>query len=497
MSTLRFASRRELVRGNPVLLASAMLIVGLLVIMPPMMGGLASGSWSGALILTGGLAFVLLTTRSLFPATLILVGLAAEALGIFGEGSNLPYAQLLPGVRLTIRDALLLALLPLAIVRLSRRPEPLLFWKPFVAVIGAIVVGLVIGVVADGDLKAPLNALRPLFGYALYPIVASAVDSRRKFSWFITSIVVVAALAVGIQVVEAVQGPLPFLGLPLAAGQAQAGVEVDGRNVPYVWNRAIWHLFISLFLALGCILEWRLVRLSAVIALLGGVGFAIMLQRSWYLFIGVGTLAMLVACRSWARRVRFAGLIGVGLGALTFIAATTADLTESGYGSSFLDVWLGRAASLLSVQQDASYQVRISELTQQWNGVLDSPLLGYGLSSDAQRLTIGLANLDTGAVNTLLMFGFVGTAAFVGLVVCGWWQSLRLVRRLPPSRDRGYALGLLGIWSGVLLGYGLNWDFLTHPFGPWLVVLTLGVHDCLARLSRPPFVAPTADPGLG
>ena len=86
-------------------------------------------------------------------------------------------------------------------------------------------------------------------------------------------------------------------------------------------------------------------------------------------------------------------------------------------------------------------------------------------------------------VNTLIMFGFVGTAAFVGLVLYALWASVGLARNLTPSWQRGYALGLIGVWVGVLAGYAFNYDFLTYPHGPWLVVLALVIGDRLERLS--------------
>jgi hypothetical protein len=160
-----------------------------------------------------------------------------------------------------------------------------------------------------------------------------------------------------------------------------------------------------------------------------------------------------------------------------------AGLTASNYGGSLVGVAAARAATLLSASQDQSFQARIVELTRQWNAVLASPVLGYGLSAEAQRLSLQVGNLDTGAVNTLLMFGFVGAPAFLALVLFAVWSSVRLARRLPASWERGYALGLVGVWIGVLAGYAFNYDFLTHPHGPWLVVLGLAVGDRLERLS--------------
>jgi hypothetical protein len=437
-------------------------------------------------VLVVGLAAAVLSTRTLMPAALFLVVLAADALGMFGNqgGDDLPYLQVMAGLRLTVRDGLLLGTLPLAVLRLVRRREAPLFTWPLLGVLAAVGVAFLLGVLADGGARVALNLLRPLFGYALYVVLVAAVDSRHKLDWLLATIFATALVGVAIQAVEAARGsPLPFLALPLDAAQRQAGVTVDGRQVPYIANRATWHLFLSLFLGLGCVLEWRAVRLHAPLAVMCLLGFLIGLARSWYVFIGIGALAMLVACASWRRRVTFLGALFAALGVIWVVTNFVSGFTERSYGGSITDVWLARSQTLLSASNDPSYRVRVAELSSQWTAFLGSPLFGYGLSRDGQRFSLGLGNLDTGAINTLIMFGIIGSTAF--LVLIGWavWTNVAALSRLRPSRERGYVLGVLGVWAGLLVGYAFNWDFFTHPNGPWLVVLALTVGDRVQRLA--------------
>jgi hypothetical protein len=472
------------------LLAVGILAVALIGVLPLLWLSLADDRGVvSILIAAGAVLFGLLSVRSLMPLALVLVVLTADALGVFGDrgGDVLPYVQVFGGVRVTLRDGLLILGLPLALMQLVRRREAPVYIQPYLAVLGTIAVGFVLGILSDADVKAPLNTLRPLFGYALYLILIAAVDTRGKLLWLLGASFGVAVVAVGIQVVEAGRGGLlPFLAPPIAAGQAFAGVSVEGRQVPYIWNRAVWQLFLTLLLALGGLLEWRAVRLHLSLALVCALGFGIMLTRSWYIFIGVGVLAILFASRAWSQRLRFLAAMAFGLVTLALLATVASELTSAHYGGSLADVWLARVSTLLSVSQDQSFVTRVSELGRQWQAVLAAPVLGYGMSADAQRLSLQVGNLDTGAVNTLLMFGFVGTAAFVALVCCAAWSSLRLARRLAPSWQRGYAIGLFGLWVGVLVGYAFNYDFLTYPHGPWLVVLGLTIGDRLERLGYTP-----------
>ena len=459
-----------------------MVIAGLLLVSP----FLLSGRPADALALLLGLYFLLFSVRQLMPAAIFLVFLSAEGLGIFAAWSEegLPYLQLMPGMRVTIRDALLLGMLPVAVMQLRRRGEVPVFTKPLLGVAAAIGLAFMVGVLLDGDTRAPLNLLRPLFGYALYFIIVAAVDSRRKLNWFLASLFGVVIVAVAIQVYEAYLGaPLPFLALPLDASQAQVGINVDGRKVPYLWNRARWQMFLCLLLALGCLFEWRSVRLHAGLAVICLIGFMISLSRSWYVFIAVGILVMLLATRSWRAGARFGAAIVIVGSALWSIGTLTSELTAGSYGASLTEVWLARSQTLLAFEEDHSYQSRVSTLSEQWDQVLASPLFGYGLSRVSQHLVLQLGSLDTGAVNTLLVFGFIGLTAFLALIAHAVLASITTWRQLPPSRDRGYALGLLGAWTGLSVGYAFNVDFLTHPHGPWVVVLALAIGDRLRRLN--------------
>jgi hypothetical protein len=445
------------------------------------------GKTYGTVALVAAMAAVGLVVCAhwLLVPTVVLVILAAEALGVFGvrSGDDLPFVQF-GGVRLTVRDALLILCLTIAIWQLVRRGERPVYTVPLLVVVGAISVAFLLGVVLDADVKPALNGLRPLFAYALYPIIVAAVNSPRKLKLLIASIFVVALVAVVVQLMEAAHGsPFPFLAPPLIGNaQAAAGLSVGGRGVPYIWNRAIWDLFVALLLAVGCVVEGRALWTHTPIVVACAVGFIIMLARSWYIFVAAGVVAVLLVQVGWRQRLRSLGLLGMGMVVIAAVTTVVGGLVSASYGGSLLGVWQTRALTLLSFQGDSSYVQRVSELQLQWQAVLGSPLLGYGLSSEGQQLIL-LGNLDTGAVNTVLSFGFIGTASFLLLSMYAIVAATRLARGLDRSWQRGYALGVVGIWVGVLVGYGFNYDMFTYSHGPWLVVLALGLGDRLERLA--------------
>jgi hypothetical protein len=447
----------------PQLYALALLIAALLGVLP----FLRSGEQMLLLIMLAGLYLILFSMRHLLPATLLL-GILAMLSKTDGVLFALPYVQVMPGVRMSLRDALLVVMLPLALVTLRRRGERPLFTWPILGVAGVVVIGFVLGALSDGSLSVPFNMLRPLFGFSLYFIVVAAVTSWRQLVWLMTA-------SVAMQIVEEASSQLILSRAVLPSSEEVRSVELAGQVVPYPTNRAEEILFLGLFLALGCLFEWQSLRAHAGLAAICLIGWLLDLGRAWYISIVVGVLAMLLSVRGWQARARFGATIAA-IGAMIASVTTYANgLTISDSGGSLLERWLARSATLATFQEQSTYLIRQAATSWQWNQVLGAPLFGYGLS----RKTTGLLDSDTGVVNTLLIFGFLGTATFVVLIARAIHASIVTWQRLPPSRERGYALGILSAWVGLLAGYAFTWDFMTNYFGPWFVVLALAIGDRL------------------
>jgi hypothetical protein len=266
----------------------------------------------------------------------------------------------------------------------------------------------------------------------------------------------------------------------------QRVVQVGAQLAVYALNPAPLQMFLGLFLALGGILDRGKLRYVAP-ATVYLIGFIVGLTRSWYVFIGAGVLVMLLVMALLAphQRARASARPLVALLSLGAILAVTLARVSQGEGNlSLAGLWAQRAATLFSVQNDPSYQVRVATLSAQWQHVLAKPLFGYGLSNDGYEFVANLGRQDTGLVNSLLLFGFIGIIPFVVLILHGFRHSIAAYRRLSDSDERGYVLGLAGVWVGLTVGYIFDWDFMTSINGPWLPVLALGILDRASRLTK-------------
>ena len=465
------SSDRSSLPGRREITAVGLLLLGLLAVAP----FLRSGQAALTLAILAGLYFTLFSFRHLLVAALILVVLSEEALGLFGSG-GLPYVQVASGLRITLRDALLLVMLVVALISLRDRAEKALFMPPLLCIGAATALAFALGTLADGSTAAPFQLLRPLFGFALYFIVVAAVQSRTELNWLVATIFVVVVASVVLQVGEQASGRGALSQDPLALPtDGIRSVDVAGAVVASPASRAPQLLFLALFLALGCLFEWQSIRLHATIVVICLLGYIVALTRSWYLFIAAGTLTMLIVVRGWQARARFAAAIPIVVAAVGSAALYAGGAAAHDPGNSLLDQWLARSATLLAFQQESTFVIRLGALSWQWDQVLAAPLFGYGLS----RVTNGLLNSDLGVINTLVVFGMVGTIPFLALIATGLHASIMTWRRLPPSRERGYALGLLGAWVGLVVGYASDWDFVTNSSGPWFIVLALAIGDRL------------------
>ena len=469
---------RSLLPGRREIIAVGLLLLSLFIMAPL----LRSGQAALTLAILAGLYFTVFSLRHLLPAALILVVLSEEGLGVFGSG-GLPYVQVASGLRVTLRDALLLVILVVALISLRDRGEQPLFTPPLLCIAAATAFAFALGSLSDGSTAVPIQLLRPLFGFALYFIVVAAVNSRTELNWLVATIFLVVLASVVLQVGEQASGRSALSQDPLSLPpEGIRSVDVGGKVVASAWSRAPQLLFLALFLALGCLFEWQSIRLHAMVVVICLLGYIVALTRSWYIFIAIGTLTMLIAVRGWQARARFAAAVPIVAAAVGGGALYAGGVAGGHTGSPLLDQWLARSATLLAFQQESTFLIRLGALSWQWDHVLAAPLFGYGLS----RVTNGLLNSDLGAINTLIIFGFVGSLGFVALIACALHASIDTWRRLPPSRERGYALGIVGAWAGLIVGYASDWDFVTNVNGPWFIVLALAIGDRLRASTRWP-----------
>jgi hypothetical protein len=424
--------------------------------------------WSG--ILVGGAWFVVLTYYYPMPAIFFLMVLFTNVF-MFVDMQHIPYWQIGQGLRMNITDSLLFVMFAIAVVKLYQRRERPLFLKPILLIFGVILIPFIPGLLLGAtNLDIGMNCFRVIFSYVFYFILIASIDSPRRLHILIRMIFVIIVVSVGIQAVEAILGRRLTLGL--IGGEyynITKKIIVNGQIIPYLWNRTTVYLYVGLCLSLGATFSVVKSYRFLPFALLGILGFVIALIRTWYILIAIGVIIILILQKRFRiRTIITIVLVVLGtLGLITIIGI----LNPVTYGGSLLNILIGRLCMINSNTSSFTGRIEI------WQGQLayfwQSSLFGYGMSPEFQSMQ----DTDTGIINTLLQFGIVGAGAFLFLIVNVLHIGYKLWRNLESSLEYGYTAGILGCWSGMLIGYLFNWDFFTRLYGISGVTLVMAIID--------------------
>jgi len=112
---------------------------------------------------------------------------------------------------------------------------------------------------------------------------------------------------------------------------------------------------------------------------------------------------------------------------------------------------------------------------------IQNPFFGYGFTKTA----INEINSDVGFGNTLMQFGLFGLF-WVLLIIRGIYKKLIFIRKNGNDLySNGLSLGLLGAFSGMLLGYFFNWDFFGRIDGIIIVATIMAIVDRIINLEKP------------
>ncbi|MFX0142178.1 MAG: O-antigen ligase family protein, partial [Candidatus Hodarchaeota archaeon] len=251
-------------------------------------------------------------------------------------------------------------------------------------------------------------------------------------------------------------------------------IEISGREVAYIWNRAVTYSYLGLFLALGTWITGNPQGLSSRKQILlissGVVAFILTMVRSWYIMIVVGIIVILLF--GYRRKKKLFSIILIGIILLvlfntfwSFGIDNEVDILNrlTSRFSTILDVFNGKTLH---------FTTRMLLLEQQLEFFLKRPIFGYGYSK-----SISLYSSDIGLGNTLLRFGLVGLAWILLLLYSFYSNTKYLLKKLPQSLEKGYILGMVGAWTGMVIGYSFSWDFFTSKEGIFLVTLMLAFVD--------------------
>ncbi len=364
------------------------------------------------------------------------------------------------------------------IIRLSQRKERPLFWRPLLFIVVAILISLIVGVISDSTtVKAGLSGLRAISGFLFYFALSGNITSSQQLRYVLIFIFLLAFVSVGVQVVEFVNGERLISGLSGPGYySATRTVSVGNEIIPYLWNRAPMYLALCLFLAWGALSVGKKKVIFIPLFILCCIGFAITLVRSWFIFIAIGFAFTFILAKK-PTIIKTLAIILVTL-VIIYMAIDFASLNLPKQSFNLLSAIVNRVGTLLNFQQESTFLIRANAIQHMWQMFLKTSIFGLGPGN-------GSYNSDVGLLNTLVDYGILGWGAVVFLIIMmgqtlfrQWKQSYE------GSTQKGYAIGLLGMWIGMISVYSFSID----PF--FSISNGMAVGLLLVLIEKLPLLAP-------
>jgi hypothetical protein len=466
-------------RALPAVLAGASIAGGLVA------GELAAAGRTGAVLgLVVLIVPVVLWKKPQLGAPLVLLtGLTIEQFSVGGRNGpitdRIPLFHGLSGAHITPADLLLLFVLAVSLLR--RRRESRLPRSAtsacVLALLGAVVLGLLIGAAHHADLRVALMETRPyIYLAATYVLAASFVSSRtllRAMLWILV-------LGSGF---KAMQGFLLYA----SVGRVGEEVSLLGHE-----EALFFGIFVLLTLGLWLFGIKGALRTTAT-ALLPVVLAADLAngRRTAWLVLGAGIAAMaVIVAVVMPERRRLVMQIGasLALAAVLYLpvywnagrslAGQPARAIRSMISPSARDA----SSDLYRRQENANLRVNIGE-----GGLLGR---GFGVPIDSPFPIADIRDIDpmivyvphNGVLYVLMRMGLLGAVALWTLMASGLIAGCRLAR----SRDRELAV-VGALIACALIGYALQ-GYNDHGFFVYRVAFVigslLGLGEAARRLAR-------------
>lgn len=415
-------------------------------------------------------------------ALLVVNSLAGSRIFGFFSLEEMPSFELGAGMTLNLSDFTVISIIVIGWLAYRKQQRRPLFSAPLIILFVTLFLSTVTNIDALGSPKGFLNNLRPYVFYFVYFGMLGFIDSERRLKFIIALPIVMAAVAVGIQLLEFINGEIIVLSTdPEYASLTGVGryIDVAGFKVFYIHNRQTYTTFYALFLALGVLFfaSNRVSKKSWFIAsVMFLLAFLLAFVRQWWVMIAVGVITLIAVEKRTTSLVRFALL---GFAIIMVLALVTRGVTwfDADVGSLVVE----RALTVGDVPQgrEGNFNIRVEAIALQLMSMREKIFFGYGLTPAG----IGLLNTDVGLTNTIVRFGLLGLLYPIVFSVLFYRTAFRLKQELPQgSKYRGMVIGLIGLWTAMLGGYAFSQDFFTQ--GPGIPVSVAILIDCISYLHR-------------
>ena len=404
------------------------------------------------------------------------------------EMTELPTIKLSGVGDVQLFDLFLGILLIVSIAKIKRRQQEIAFKNIYVWLIILVSVNFLFSLFSvNFELRGALNSIRKLFSYSFYFVLIANIRNKDDITKLIKVIYTILIIAITIQFYEVISGTkIILINRVELRPYWDVSPEItlaSGEQVLYIWNRAAVLTYLGLFLAFGYIFTNTIIvnlskNINKLIFVLGLTAFFLALTRSWLLYITFGFFITILFAKKHKKKFI---LITLGLSVTFLIINQTIEIFTSGTINISQNL-IGRVLTIFDVfkGENDSFNVRLAVYANQIALFLQNPFFGYGFTKTA----ISEINGDVGVGNTLLQFGLFGLSWVLSIIWSIYNKLIFIKRNISDFYSNGISLGLLGAFSGMLLGYFFNWDFFGRIDGIIVVATIMAIIDRTINLEK-------------
>lgn len=345
----------------------------------------------------------------------------------FASLEQLPYLQLMPGIRFNLLDiitTLNFLLLFNKIINLQKTPSRWIVFFVLITSLLYVFIGFILTLTPRG---AGTNYLRVLFYISFYFYFFLYFDNLDKIKKMVAVLSFWILIATLIQVIEYFQNyrfTLPGI-IPHSDFYSEEGQKIFtiGSERIYLWSRVTVLMFINLpFVLMFYSLTKQ--KFYLIVVILSFLGFFIALSRIWFLGLVIITLLTIIVSNRDLKFKIVNSLIVISIVLFVF-QIYSLEFTRF----DFLASLLGRTHSIITLGQTYgemdTFTIRVWLFNKSFNKFLESPLFGWGFG---EKIWNEYFTIDLGSINRLVFFGLFGTIPLIYYIFSYSLSFLPIIR---------------------------------------------------------------------
>ncbi len=419
---------------------------------------IAGGNFMSLGLVVLGVYILAFTTR--WPMPLLFLGLLLAADLDYTLELDLPILLQTSGFQVNMKDAVIVLLFLVGMFKLWKQGLRPIFLGPLLLMGLAVGVSCLAGAIAGTfNISRAFNSLRPFEPYLLYFAACGIVSTQSRLKALVIFLYCCIFFAVPILFWEMISG----------ASTYSQEFFVGGVWAPYQKLALAHYVLIGACIAFAVLIASGFDVKYIFIVALAFLGITIQFSRQWYFYALVG-FSIVLFLEKGRSKVRGLIIILPLVLVFNFLLEVSNLLLAPRFGGALIDVIKGRWADLYGPVMGESGAGRIWTIQQMWEIFKTAPIFGQGLGQTFE--TSHFYFNDVGFPNTLVRHGVLGFFTVLFLIGSFFYKTVPLIQYVQDKMARSYALGLLGAFGTMILGYSFTNDYFTlYPTGTVLILI--------------------------